>query len=89
MFEKYPQVIFDTPGEYEVRLIASTGGLECSNDTIVKVISVIQSPEVGFTVDRDTVCSAKVLYLPTILKGKIHSIIGNVTGIGRQMILFL
>lgn len=26
VFEKYPQVIFDTPGEYEVRLIASTGG---------------------------------------------------------------
>ena len=26
VFEEYPQVIFDTPGEYEVRLIASTGG---------------------------------------------------------------
>ena len=70
VFEKYPQVIFDTPGEYEVRLIASTGGLECSNDTIVKVISVIQSPEVGFTVDRDTVCSGESVVFTDHSKGE-------------------
>lgn len=54
--------MFDTPGEYEVRLIVSTGGLECFDDTTVKVISMIQSPEVGFTVDRDTVWSPRHKY---------------------------
>ena len=80
MFEKYPQVIFDTPGEYEVRLIASTGGLECSNDTIVKVISVIQSPEVGFTVDRDTVCSGESVVFTDHSKGENPQYYWNVTG---------
>lgn len=80
VFEKYPQVIFDTPGEYEVRLIASTGGLECSNDTIVKVISVIQSPEVGFTVDRDTVCSGESVVFTDHSKGENPQYYWNVTG---------
>ena len=80
VFEKYPQVIFDTPGEYEVRLIASTGGLECSNDTIVKVISVIQSPEVGFTVDRDTVCSGESVVFTDHSKGENPQDYWNVTG---------
>ena len=80
VFEKYPQVIFDTPGEYEVRLIASTGGLECSNDTIVKVISVIQSPEVGFTVDRDSVCSGESVVFTDHSKGENPQYYWNVTG---------
>ena len=80
VFEKYPQVIFDTPGEYEVRLIASTGGLECSNDTIVKVISVIQSPEVGFTVDRDTVCSGESVVFTDHSKRENPQYYWNVTG---------
>ena len=80
VFEKYPQVIFDTPGEYEVRLIASTGGLECSKDTIVKVISVIQSPEVGFTVDRDTVCSGESVVFTDHSKGENPQYYWNVTG---------
>ena len=80
VFEKYPQVIFDTPGEYEVRLIASTGGLECSNNTIVKVISVIQSPEVGFTVDRDTVCSGESVVFTDHSKGENPQYYWNVTG---------
>ena len=47
---------YDRPGEYEVTLIARVGQYGCANDTVTKVIRVIQHVTADFTVDEDTLC---------------------------------
>ena len=73
-------MIFDTPGEYEVRLIASTGGLECSNDTIVKSDQCDTIAGSRFLVDRDTVCSGESVVFTDHSKGEKNPQYWNVTG---------
>lgn len=60
-FTKEPSVTFDVPGTYEVRLIAWTNGLECSRDTMIKRVTVVESPKVNFEIDRNAVCSGDVV----------------------------
>lgn len=60
-FTKHPNVSFDTPGEHEIRLIAWTNNLECSRDTMIKKVTVVESPKVQFTVDRDVICSGETV----------------------------
>lgn len=60
-FSREPSVIFDTPGEYEIRLIAWTNGLECSRDTMIKKVTILKSPKVDFVIDRDVVCSGEIV----------------------------
>ena len=60
-FTKDPSVTFDVPGTYVIRLIAWTNGLECSRDTMIKTVTVVESPKVNFNIDRDAICSGEVV----------------------------
>lgn len=60
-FTKEPSVTFDSPGTYEIRLIAWTNGLECSRDTMMKTVTVVESPKVNFNIDRTEICSGEVV----------------------------
>lgn len=62
-FSKDPSVVFDVPGTYEIRLIAWTNGLECSRDTMIKKVTVVESPKVNFNIDRNAVCSGEVVHI--------------------------
>lgn len=62
-FTKEPSITFDTSGTYDVRLIAWTNGLECSRDTIIKTVTVVESPKVNFDIDRNAICSGEVVHV--------------------------
>lgn len=62
-FTREPSVPFDTPGTYRIQLVAWTNGLECSRDTMIKTVTVVESPKVNFNIDRTAICSGDVVHV--------------------------
>lgn len=69
-FEKEPTVVYDSPGEYEVMLIANTGQSECSADTLRDTITITPTPQINFSVNFDTICSGEIIEFSNLSKGQ-------------------
>lgn len=80
IFGRDPSVVFDQPGEYEVRLIAWTNNLECSRDTMIKKVSVLRSPDVNFSIDKDKICSGETVRVIDNSLGDSLAYLWNVSG---------